>query len=104
MGELLGEDRSSRDVRHHVDELPYPRAGSARIRDQDKPPPVGHGQIRRAFGPRLEPTPKAGPRPLQKLLAALPGDLSSYRPPFEVGELAARWGSSGAMPSSRSAW
>src|SRR5208282_5211964 len=56
-------------------------------RDEDEPRAVGDGEERGAIEPSLEPTAKVRRGDLQKLQAALPGNLPSYRPAFEVRDL-----------------
>ena len=104
IGQLLGQDQSSGAVAHHLDALARPGARLGRVRDEDKAPPVGHRQVGGAFGPSLEPAPKACRGALEKLLAALPGHLPSHRHSFEVGDFGGSLGIVRAMPSSCSTW
>ena len=87
IGNRLGEKRSSGTVANHVDELSCPGAHLVHVRDKDKALSVGDHVVGGAFGPRLQPTPEACWGALEEFLAALPGDLPSYRPPFEVSDL-----------------
>ena len=87
IGKRLGEKRSSGAIVNHVDELSCPGGRLARVRDQDKALSVGDDLVGGAFGPRLQPTPEACRGALEEFLAVPPGDLPSYRPPFEVSDL-----------------